>query len=72
MTTSEVLFKDVVCLLGTAILRNSSFVVTVQDHIHNMRDFQSKSICFQFNYTFVVLERSLQESSCLEAFEKIG
>ena len=52
-------FKDFVCLLGTAILRNNSFVLAGQGHIHSMRDFQSKPICSQFNYTFVVLEKSL-------------
>ena len=67
---SQVLFKDFVYLLGTAILRNNSFVLTGQEHIHSMRDFQSKPICSQFNYTFVVLERRLQESNCSEAFDK--
>ena len=28
-------------------------MLTGQDHIHSMRDFQSKSICFQFNWTSV-------------------
>ena len=43
-----------------------------QVHIYIMRDFQSKSICSQFNYTFAVLERSLLENSCSEAFEITG
>ena len=47
-------------------------MLTGQDHIHGMRDFQSKPLCSQFNYNFVVLERRLQESSCSEAFEKTG
>ena len=49
----------VTILLRTAILRSNPFVLTGQDYIHSMRDFQSKPICSQFNLTFVVLERSL-------------
>ena len=56
LTASEVVFKDFVCLLGTVILWNNSFVLKGKDHFHNMRDFQSKPICSKFNYTFVVLE----------------
>ena len=51
-TTSQLLFKDFVCLLGTTFLRNNSFVLTGPDHIHSMRDFQSSPICSQFDYTF--------------------
>ena len=43
--------KFFVCLLGTAILRNNSFVLTEQDHIDSIRDYQSKFICSQFSYT---------------------
>ena len=56
LTTSQVLFKDLICLIGTIILRNNSLVLTGQDHIHSMHDFQSKLISSQFNYTFVILE----------------
>ena len=49
LTTLQVLFKDFVCLLGTAILRNKSFVLTKLGHIHSMRDFQSKTFFYQFN-----------------------
>ena len=72
LTTSKVLFKDFFCLLRTAILRNNSFVLTGQDHIHSMRDFHSNPICSQFSYTFVVLERSLEEICCSKAFDKTG
>ena len=51
-TTSQLLFKDFVCLLGTTFLRNNSFVLTGPDHIQSMRDFQSSPICSQFDYTF--------------------
>ena len=37
-----------------------------------MCNFQSKPSCSQFNYNFLVLERSLQESGCSEAFDKTG
>ena len=72
LSISQVLFKDFVCLLGAAILRNNSFVLRGQNHIHSIRDFQSKPICSQSNYIFVVLERDLWESSCSEAFDKTG
>ena len=51
------------------MLRNNSFVLTGQNHIYSMCDFYSKPSCSQFNYTFVVLERSLLESICSEAFD---
>ena len=70
--TSQVLFEDFFCLLGTAILRNNSFALRGQNHIHSMRDFHSNPFCPQFNYTFVVLERSLEESCCSKAFNKTG
>ena len=63
-------FKDFVCLLGTVILRKNFFVLTGKDHIHSIRDFDSKPICSQFNNTFYGLERSFQESSSSEAFAK--
>ena len=47
-------------------------MLTGQDHIHSMRDFRSRSISSQFNYTFLVLQIGLLESSCSEAFDKTG
>ena len=52
LTTSQVVFKNFAYLLGTAILRNNSSVLTGQDHTHSMHDFQSKTVCSQFNYTW--------------------
>ena len=37
LTTSQVVFKNFACLLGTAISSDNSFLVTGQDHVHNMR-----------------------------------
>ena len=45
-------------------------MLTGQVHIYTMLDFQSKPLCSQSNYTFLVLDRSFWESSCSEAFDK--
>ena len=52
VTTLQVVFKNFAHLLGTAILRNNSSVLTGQDHIHSIRDFQSKTVCSTFDYTW--------------------
>ena len=64
------LSRNLPAFLGTANLRNNSFLLTEEDHIHRMHKFLSETIFFQYNNPRCSSERRLEENSCSECLDK--